>query len=124
MGSVGCVVCGCKGSIRVKVLRHDGPEHVMAFAPTRSGKGVSLVVPTLLSWTEICLVLDIKGENYALTAGWRTQIGQRSLRLEPAALNGAACHNPMHEVRHGRAFQIHNGQKNAHTKHQPIQKSQ
>src|SRR3546814_13179239 len=34
-------------------LRHDGPEHVMAFAPTRSGKGVGLVVPSLLSWTEI-----------------------------------------------------------------------
>src|SRR3546814_4866935 len=77
MGSVGVVVGGWKGSIRVKVLRHDGPEHVMAFAPTRSGKGVSLVVPTLLSWTESCLVLDIKGENYALTAGWRAQIGQR-----------------------------------------------
>ncbi|KAB2904424.1 MAG: conjugal transfer protein TraG, partial [Burkholderiaceae bacterium] len=31
-------------------LRHDGPEHILAFAPTRSGKGVGLVVPTLLSW--------------------------------------------------------------------------
>ena len=39
------------GKWRGKYLRHDGPEHVMAFAPTRSGKGVGLVVPTLLSWT-------------------------------------------------------------------------
>lgn len=31
-------------------LRHEGPEHVLTFAPTRSGKGVGLVVPTLLSW--------------------------------------------------------------------------
>jgi len=31
-------------------LRHNGPEHVLAFAPTRSGKGVGLVIPTLLSW--------------------------------------------------------------------------
>ena len=30
-------------------LRHEGPEHVLTFAPTRSGKGVGLVVPTLLS---------------------------------------------------------------------------
>lgn len=33
-----------------KYLRHSGPEHVMTFAPTRSDKGVGLVVPTLLSW--------------------------------------------------------------------------
>src|SRR3546814_8596797 len=34
-----------------RYLRHDGPEHIMAFAPTRSGKGVGLVVPTLLGWS-------------------------------------------------------------------------
>jgi len=45
-------------------LRHNGPEHVMAFAPTRSGKGVGLVVPTLLSWTESAVIHDIKGENW------------------------------------------------------------
>src|SRR5207248_2263912 len=39
------------GRIGHRYLRHDGPEHVMAFAPTRSGKGVGLVVPTLLGWT-------------------------------------------------------------------------
>ena len=43
----------------------------MAFAPTRSGKGVGLVVPTLLSWTGSTVIHDIKGENWQLTAGWR-----------------------------------------------------
>ena len=38
------------GSGRLRYLRHDGPEHVAAIAPTRSGKGIGLVVPTLLSW--------------------------------------------------------------------------
>ncbi len=36
------------GRLGHEYLRHDGPEHVMAFAPTRSGKGVGLVIPTLL----------------------------------------------------------------------------
>ncbi|EMM9719976.1 type IV secretory system conjugative DNA transfer family protein, partial [Pseudomonas aeruginosa] len=49
-------------------LRHDGPEHVLCFAPTRSGKGVGLVVPTLLTWPGSCIVHDIKGENWTLTA--------------------------------------------------------
>ena len=44
-------------------LRHDGPEHVLCFAPTRSGKGVGLVVPTLLTWPGSCIVHDIKGRE-------------------------------------------------------------
>jgi type IV secretion system protein VirD4 len=61
------------GSLDGCYLRHDGPDHVMAFAPTRSGKGVGLVVPTLLSWTGSAVIHDIKGENWALTAGWRSR---------------------------------------------------
>ena len=60
-------------------LRHDGPEHVLAFAPTRSGKGVGLVVPTLLSWTGSAVIHDIKGENWQLTSGWRSTFS----RLHP-----------------------------------------
>ena len=50
-------------------LRHDGPEHVLAVAPTRSGKGVGLVLPTLLTWPGSAVIHDIKGENWELTAG-------------------------------------------------------
>src|SRR3546814_929458 len=57
-------------------LRHDGPEHVLCFAPTRSGKGVGLVVPTLLTWPGSCIVHDIKGENWTLTAGFRAKHGR------------------------------------------------
>ncbi len=60
------------GRFENNYLRHDGPEHVMCFAPTRSGKGVGLVLPTLLSWTSSAVVHDIKGENWELTSGWRS----------------------------------------------------
>ncbi len=63
-------------------LRHDGPEHVMAFAPTRSGKGVGLVIPTLLSWTGSAVIHDIKGENFSITAGWRSRFSH-CLYLNP-----------------------------------------
>ncbi|OQD03835.1 conjugal transfer protein TraG, partial [Burkholderia cenocepacia] len=49
------------GKLDRAYLRHDGPEHVLCFAPTRSGKGVGLVVPSLLTWPGSAIVHDIKG---------------------------------------------------------------
>ncbi|MCP1469588.1 type IV secretion system protein VirD4 [Sphingobium sp. OAS761] len=80
-------------------LRHDGPEHVMAFAPTRSGKGVGLVVPSLLSWTGSVVVHDIKGENWTLTAGWRARFSH-CLLFNPTDARSAR-YNPLLEVRQG-----------------------
>jgi type IV secretion system protein VirD4 len=80
-------------------LRHEGPEHVMAFAPTRSGKGVGLVVPTLLSWPGSTVIHDIKGENWHLTAGWRARFSH-CLLFNPTDAKSAA-YNPLLEVRRG-----------------------
>jgi type IV secretion system protein VirD4 len=87
------------GRLRGRYLRHGGPEHVMAFAPTRSGKGVGLVVPTLLSWTGSAVVHDIKGENWALTAGWRSRFSH-CLYFNPTDARSAR-YNPLLEVRRG-----------------------
>jgi type IV secretion system protein VirD4 len=80
-------------------LRHDGPEHVLCFAPTRSGKGVGLVIPTLLTWPGSCIVHDIKGENWTLTSGFRARYG-RVLLFDPTNRDSAA-YNPLLEVRRG-----------------------
>lgn len=87
------------GTFRDRYLRHDGPEHVMAFAPTRSGKGVGLVVPTLLGWTGSVVVHDIKGENWQLTAGWRSRFSH-CLLFNPTDAR-SAHYNPLLEVRRG-----------------------
>ncbi|MEV5023087.1 conjugal transfer protein TraG [Sphingobium sp. LMA1-1-1.1] len=87
------------GTLRGRYLRHDGPEHVMAFAPTRSGKGVGLVVPTLLSWTGSTVIHDIKGENWTLTAGWRARFSH-CLLFNPTDAT-SAHYNPLLEVRRG-----------------------
>ena len=80
-------------------IRHDGPEHVLCFAPTRSGKGVGLVIPTLLTWAGSVIVHDIKGENHGLTAGWRARFS-RVLRFDPTDADSDA-YNPLLEVRRG-----------------------
>lgn len=80
-------------------LRHEGPEHVLTFAPTRSGKGVGLVVPTLLSWPASAVIHDIKGENWQITAGWRSRFSH-CLLFNPTDASSAA-YNPLLEVRRG-----------------------
>jgi len=80
-------------------LHHDGPEHVLCFAPTRSGKGVGLVIPSLLTWPASAIVHDIKGENWQLTAGFRAQHG-RVLLFDPTNTKSSA-YNPLLEVRCG-----------------------
>ncbi|OAN65847.1 hypothetical protein A7X12_13935 [Sphingomonas sp. TDK1] len=87
------------GTLGGRYLGHDGPEHIMAFAPTRSGKGVGLVVPTLLSWTGSTVVHDIKGENWTLTAGWRGRFSHSLLFNATDA--ASAYYNPLLEVRRG-----------------------
>lgn len=87
------------GKLGDAYLRHDGPEHVLCFAPTRSGKGVGLVVPTLLTWPGSAIVHDIKGENWQLTAGFRARHG-RVLLFDPTNAKSAA-YNPLLEVRRG-----------------------
>lgn len=87
------------GKYRNEYLRHEGPEHVLTFAPTRSGKGVGLVVPTLLSWPASAVIHDIKGENWQITAGWRSRFSH-CLLFNPTDAKSAA-YNPLLEVRRG-----------------------
>ena len=87
------------GSRRLHYLRHDGPEHILAFAPTRSGKGVGLVIPTLLAWEESAIIYDIKGENWAKTAGFRTKLGSLCFKFSPVEENASSRFNPLAEVR-------------------------
>ncbi len=95
LGSSGVVLGRFKG----RYLRHAGAEHVMAFAPTRSGKGVGLLIPTLLSWTGNAIIHDIKGENWALTSKWRSDFS-RCVRFDPTDLSSSRF-NPLLEVRLG-----------------------
>ena len=103
LSGVGVYVGGFLHKNRILYLRHNGPEHILAFMPTRSGKGVGLILPTLFGCGGSSLVFDIKGENWALTAGYLKSRGHRVVRFDPADDTGAtAPYNPLEEIRlHG-----------------------
>jgi type IV secretion system protein VirD4 len=85
---------------RVRFLRDTGPGHVLVFAPTRSGKGAGVVIPTLLTWPHSALIHDLKGENWALTAGWRKRMGHVCLKFDPTDATGNSVkYNPLEQVR-------------------------
>jgi len=103
----GVYIGGWEDNKKIKYLRHNGPEHVCVIAPTRSGKGVGLILPTLLSWKGSCVVLDIKGENWELTAGWRQQYANNKvLRFDPSSPNNSVHYNPLQEIRVGTEYEI------------------
>lgn len=84
----------------IEVLRDGGNTHIFGFCPTRSGKGVGMVIPTLLTYRHSVMVNDPKGEAYALTSGFRKYAGQKIIKFMPACEDGTgACWNPLDEIR-------------------------
>ena len=65
-----------------------GEGHLMTIAPTGSGKGRSVIIPTLLSYPGPVIVIDPKGENYQVTARQRRAMGQQVFKLDPFGLTG------------------------------------
>jgi type IV secretion system protein VirD4 len=90
-----------------RLLRLAGQQFVILAAPTRSGKGVGVVVPNLLDYQESAVVLDIKQENFNLTSGWRAGQGQDVFLFNPFAEDRRSHRwNPLGYVSADPAFRI------------------
>ena len=97
------VLVGKRGNV---YLRNSEPGHVLVAAPTRSGKGVGIVIPNLLSWPGSVVVLDIKHENHDITSGFRGR-HQRVFKWSPADDDGRSHRfNPLSVVRDDLAHRI------------------
>lgn len=108
LGNDGIIV----GKRNGKFLLFDGTQHVILSAPTRSGKGVGIVIPNLLSWGQSVVVLDIKQENWGLTSKYRQMHGQKCYLFNPLAVDGRTHrYNPLGYVRDDENFQVDDVQK-------------
>lgn len=74
---------GASGEAGILQFNEDG--HLLTIAPTRSGKGAGQIIPNLLTYAGSCLVIDIKGENYAITGEHRAAMfpGARVIKFAP-----------------------------------------
>lgn len=93
LGEKGIIV----GKIGNRYLMFDGSQFVLLYAPTRSGKGVSTVVPNLLNWPESVVALDVKPELWRITSGFRAKHGQECFMFAPLT-ESTHCYNPFFYV--------------------------
>ncbi len=85
-----------------RLLRYDGPAHLITLAPTRAGKGVGTVIPNLLAVDRSVLVIDPKGENAQIAGEARRRFGPVHI-LDPFGVSNtgmvsghpSACYNPL-----------------------------
>jgi type IV secretion system protein VirD4 len=80
-----------------KVLRVNTDSHIVTLAPTRSGKGVSAIIPNMLHYKGSCFIIDPKGENARISARRRRAMGQAVFVLDPWRLTGfrESSYNPL-----------------------------
>ena len=112
LGQAGVIVGKQQGLLQQQYLQFEGQQHVLMSAPTRSGKGVGVVVPNLLSWQDSIVVLDIKQENWNISAGFRQAHGQQCFLLNLAPRDYQSHRwNPLHYISSDPSFRINDIQK-------------
>lgn len=95
------------GKFNGQLVQLSGQQFVILAAPTRSGKGVGIVIPNLLNYQGSMVVLDIKQENFDLTSGWRSQQGQEIFLFNPFAEDRRTHRwNPLTYVSSDPAFRV------------------
>lgn len=108
LGDKGIIV----GQLGSRYLMFGGQQHAIISAPTRSGKGVGIVIPNLLNWPESVVVLDIKQENWDITSGYRQKHGQECFLFNPAAADYRTHrYNPLAYISADPNFRIDDVQK-------------
>lgn len=100
------------GRLGRRFLTFGGSQHVIVAAPTRSGKGVGIVIPNLLNWPDSVVVLDVKQENHSITSGFRAKHKQACYLFNPAATDYRSHrYNPLSYISDDPNFRIDDIQK-------------
>ena len=95
------------GRLGGRLLGDASETHVLLVAPTRSGKGVGVIIPTLLSWPASAIILDPKdGENYDVTAPWRAQAAGNQIAYFTPCRTPHTCINVLDTIRVGQPSEV------------------
>jgi type IV secretion system protein VirD4 len=103
---------GRPGRGRRRYLVLPGQQGMVVSAPPRSDKGTAIVIPNLLFFRDSVICLDVKLENWTITAGYRARMGQACYLFNPLAEDGnTACWNPLSYVSKDKNLRISDVQR-------------
>lgn len=95
----GVILGLAKGLFKEYKVIDNSNTHIALIAPTRAGKGVGVIIPTLLNWQSSSIVLDLKKENYVKTAGFREKVlKHKIIKFAPHDENSSS-YNPLAQIR-------------------------
>ena len=95
------------GLVKPRTIIDKEKTHIAMVAPSRSGKGVGVIIPTLFNWRGSVFVMDMKGENFQITSGYRKEVlKQKVLKFKPYGLEDCVSYNPLAEVRIGTPYEV------------------
>ena len=92
--------------LRLLSLCYRGARHLLIVAPTTAGKGVSAIIPNLLTYEGSVVLIDPKGENSMICAARRGKgdpsrnipgMGQEFHAVDAFGITGlpVSCYNPI-----------------------------
>jgi type IV secretion system protein VirD4 len=100
------------GRLGSRCLMLPGQQGVALAAPPRAGKGTGIVIPNALNWPDSLVCVDIKKENWTITAGFREQSGQAVYLFDPFAEDRSTARwNPLSYVSEDPALRINGLQR-------------
>lgn len=92
------------GSVQLRLIKNSdliclaGNTNVLMIAPSRSGKGISSRIPSMLNFPWSVIIFDPKGELYNITSGFRAKFST-VLKFAPKNPDGVTvCFNPLEEL--------------------------
>ena len=102
------------GEVKEKILHDNENTHMSLIAPTRGGKGVGFVIPTLVEgWKQSIVVLDIKKENFNMTSGYRAKAFNNKIIKFEALSDDSSKYNPLDELGYLTSKEIENARSMA-----------
>jgi type IV secretion system protein VirD4 len=100
------------GRLGSRCLMLPGQQGVCLAAPPRAGKGTGVVIPNALNWPGSLVCVDIKKENWTITAGFRRHRGHAVFLFDPFAEDGATARwNPLGYVSEDEGLRVNGLQR-------------
>lgn len=84
-----------------ELITQNKNNHLLLVGSTRSGKGVSVLIPTTFQWPESMIIFDPKAESWEVSANYRSKFSY-TFKFQPERADESIHYNPLLSIRRGK----------------------